>query len=46
MSERRAFQRALETFLASPDFEDVVYDDSAQLPIVPRVVGLHQVNDG
>ncbi len=36
------FKRALDTFLASEEFEDVVHDDLAQLPVVPRVVELHR----
>jgi hypothetical protein len=32
----------LEKFLASQDFENVVRDDLAQLPVVQRVVELHR----
>jgi hypothetical protein len=42
MDERSGFQGALHTFLASGEFEDVVQDDRAQLPVVPRVVELHR----
>jgi len=36
------FEQALEAFLASSEFANVVYDDLGQLPIVPRVVELHR----
>jgi hypothetical protein len=36
------FERALEAFLASSEFANVVYDDLAQLPVVPRVVELYR----
>jgi hypothetical protein len=36
------FEQALEAFLASSEFANVVYDDLAQLPVVPREVELHR----
>jgi hypothetical protein len=42
MMEKRDFHQALERFLASQDFENVVRDDLAQLPVVQHVVELHR----
>ncbi|HVC80652.1 MAG TPA: hypothetical protein VNL35_09175 [Chloroflexota bacterium] len=36
------FRGALDAFLASSDFEDVVQDDLAELPFIQRVVELHR----
>ncbi|MDB5077396.1 MAG: hypothetical protein JWO42_3575 [Chloroflexi bacterium] len=42
MVEKRDFQHALDAFLASEDFENVVNDDVAQLPVVQHVVELRR----
>jgi hypothetical protein len=42
MTTNTDFLLALEAFLNSQEFEDVVHDDRAQLPVVPRVVELHR----
>ena len=36
------FRGALDAFLASSDFEDVIQDDLAELPFVQRVVELRR----
>ena len=40
-SERAIFLSALEAFLASEEFENVVHDDFARFPVFPRVVQLY-----
>ena len=42
MCEHSGFLGALDTFLLSDTFRDVVYDDRAQLPVVAHVVELHR----
>ncbi|HXT35068.1 MAG TPA: hypothetical protein VN837_05785 [Chloroflexota bacterium] len=36
------FRAALDAFLASSDFEDVVRDNLSELPFIQRVVELHR----
>jgi len=42
MADIAIFQRALEGFLASDTFVNIVRDDTAEIPFVQRVVELHR----
>jgi hypothetical protein len=42
MHKRSGFLGALDNFLASGEFEHVVRDDLAELPVVTHVVELHR----